>query len=143
SRAVPRRGISPTAASLPARSSPIRVSHWAVSPSRGKPEAAAAASCSTLTLTSSATRCDTLPRRMLFLLPSVARNWMVRRPFGPREMLAIALSLFLRRARAGSDREVQQRRQGVGVRHRQPALPAHEAAHRRFGQAQRLAEAVA
>src|SRR5262249_52264413 len=71
--------MSPTAANFSASASPIPPTHSAVSRSRDTPDSLAAWIASMRRFTSSATRWETLPRRMVRRLP-LCMNWLVRRP---------------------------------------------------------------
>ncbi|MHB1424538.1 MAG: hypothetical protein ACYC3I_15310 [Gemmataceae bacterium] len=88
-----RAAIKPTLANLSARSTPIPVSHDAVSRSTGVFVILAFKSASTRNLTDSAVRLGTAPKRRLFLFWSTSTNWIVALPF-ENEILAIGLVPF-------------------------------------------------
>src|SRR3954464_4830808 len=93
-RAASRGGMSPTALSFDAKSSPMRATHAAVSLSIESPDDWAAEMDSTFSLISFASFIGTLPSRTAFRSPSLLTNRMRRRPFLSVEMLAMTQNPF-------------------------------------------------
>src|SRR5262245_66062698 len=90
-----RGATSPTATNLENSTSPISVNHLATSGSQLILAVTDQRSASTLTLISNAFLALSLPRRIVFRLPSPAVKLIQRCPFGRNVMLAILPPTFL------------------------------------------------